>query len=96
MEEKTHDHGEDDHNRNIMKGSMLDDMPLEKDDEPEPVEKPVGDYVEIRGVGDKDDDPGGVPSGVPEKEHPGDNRNRSGVHKVLCQYSLTNCLKKFI
>jgi hypothetical protein len=69
-----------------MERAVVDGMSLEKYREPDTVEERIADLVQIRKKGTKDDYPRGIPTGIMEREHPGDNRNRGGIEEMLGQH----------
>jgi hypothetical protein len=71
-------------------------MPLEKYSKADLVKKRACNFIEVRDIGDENNNPGGIPSCVMEKEHPGENRNGCVIHKVLCQHVLPGCEGLFI
>ena len=69
-----------------MERTMDNPVSLEKKGDPEPAEK-IHQEIDVRGITGKDDDPRGIPAGIPEKEHPGDDREGGGIDEMLGQHS---------
>jgi hypothetical protein len=74
-----------------MERAVVDGMSLEERGESYTVKERIADLIQIRNICAKDDYPGGIPAGIMEKEHPGDNRNSGGIYEMLGQHIKKHC-----
>jgi hypothetical protein len=74
-----------------MERAVVDGMSFKEYGESYMIKEKVAYLVQIRNIRAKDDYPRGIPSGIMEKEHPGDNCNSSGIYEMLRQHIRKHC-----
>jgi len=98
VEKECEGNAKKEHGGDGMKCAVMDYMPVIHEHKTDRLEEEIGDFVEIRGVRNEEDNPRAVPAGVPEREHAGNNRDGCGVHEMLGKHAspdLRDSLKWF-